>query len=172
MNGEYKHLIPEDFSPDSRVWIYQSSRLFTLSEVREIDDVLKRFLASWNAHGERVKGFAAVFFDQFIILMADESDVHVSGCSTDSSVRVVRDLEQRFKVRLFDRTTLAFAREGKVELMPMAQLGHALLHGSVTAETIYFNNIVLNKRDLLDKWIIPVGDSWLASRLNAAIPAS
>src|SRR5437016_1737984 len=32
MSFEYQHLIPEDFHSDSKVWIYQSSRLFTLSE--------------------------------------------------------------------------------------------------------------------------------------------
>lgn len=172
MNWEYKHLIPEDFSPSSRVWIYQSSRLFALSEALEIEEILEKFVASWNAHGDQVKGFATLFFGQFVILMADETAVHVSGCSTDSSVRVIREMEQRFQVRLFDRTTLAFAREGKVDLLPMAQLGYALQHGFVKPDTIYFNNTVLNKQDLLDKWMIPVKDSWLAPRLKAAVPAS
>jgi hypothetical protein len=167
MNWEYKHLIPEEFSPNSRVWIYQSSRLFALSEALEIEEILEKFVASWNAHGDQVKGFATLFFGQFVVLMADESEVHVSGCSTDSSVRIIREMEQRYQVRLFDRTTLAFAREGKVDLLPMAQLGYALQHGFVTPDTIYFNNTVLNKQDLLDKWMVPVKDSWLAPRLKA-----
>jgi len=172
MNWEYKHLIPEDLSPSSRVWIYQSSRLFALSEALEIEEILDRFLASWNAHGDAVKGFATLFFGQFVILIADETEVHVSGCSTDSSVRVIRELEQRFQVRLFDRTTLAFAREGKVDLLPMAQLGYAVQHDFVTADTLYFNNTVLTKKDLLGHWIIPVKDSWLASRLKTVVSPS
>jgi hypothetical protein len=49
-----------------------------------------------------------LFFGQFIILMADEKATGVSGCSTDSSVRLIKDIEQRFGVNMFDRTTLAF----------------------------------------------------------------
>jgi hypothetical protein len=39
----YQHLLPEDFSPESRVWIYQSSRLFSLSEALEIEERLADF---------------------------------------------------------------------------------------------------------------------------------
>ena len=38
MNFEYKELLPKEFNADSRVWIYQSNRLFSLSEALEIED--------------------------------------------------------------------------------------------------------------------------------------
>jgi hypothetical protein len=172
MNLHYQDLIPADFSPSSRVWIYQSSRLFALSEALEVEDILNEFVASWNAHGDAVKGFATLFFGQFVILMADETSIQVSGCSTDSSVRVIKTLEQKFNVHLFERTTLAFIRDEKVNLLPMAQLGYALQHGFVTADTLYFNNTVLTKKELLEKWIVPVKDSWLAPKLAAAATPS
>jgi hypothetical protein len=168
MNWEYRDLLPTDFSEDSRVWIYQSSRLFTTSEAREIGDLLNNFVAGWNAHGDQVKGFGTLFFRQFIILMADETAIRVSGCSTDGSVRLIREMEQRFQVRLFDRTTLAFAKGDNVEMLPMAQLAYALEHGFVRPETLYFNNTVLTKQDLKEKWLIPLKESWLATRLLSA----
>jgi hypothetical protein len=168
MNWEYKSLIPEDFAPGSRVWIYQSSRLFTLGEAIDIEDALNDFVAGWNAHGDKVKGFATLFFGQFIVLMADESQVQVSGCSTDSSVRVIRELEHRFHVRLFDRTTLAFAKDDKLEMLPLPQFGYAVQHGFLGPDTLYFNNTILTKQDLMDNWMIPIKDSWLASRLPIA----
>ncbi len=48
---------------------------------------------SWNSHGDPVKGYANLFFGQFIILMADETASMVSGCSTDSSVRLIKAIE-------------------------------------------------------------------------------
>src|SRR5258705_8960734 len=106
MNLEYKYLLEGNFHTDSRVWIYQSSRLFLLSEALEIEILLKEFSASWLSHGVPVKGAGYLFFGQFIILMADETATGVSGCSTDSSVRLIKQVEQRFAVNLFDRTAL------------------------------------------------------------------
>src|ERR1700738_3140853 len=105
MNFEFKSLLPKDFSNDSRVWIYQSNRLFSIGDVLEIKELLKDFTCNLVSHGVPVKGFASVFFGQFIILMADEEATGVSGCSTDSSVRLMKEIEIRYRVNLFERTT-------------------------------------------------------------------
>ena len=108
MNLEYKHLLPQEFSPQSRVWIYQSSRMFLLSEALEIEELLNKFSSEWRSHGAEVDAYANLFFGQFIILMADERRAGVSGCSTDASVRFIKDLGEKFQVDFFNRTNLAF----------------------------------------------------------------
>jgi hypothetical protein len=40
MNFNYRELLPEEMDGSSRVWIYQSSRLFTLAEAFQIEDLL------------------------------------------------------------------------------------------------------------------------------------
>lgn len=169
MNFEFKHLIDKDFSPDSRVWIYQSSRLFTISEALEIEELLNGFIAKWLSHGTPVKGAGYLFFGQFIILMADEKATGVSGCSTDSSVRLIKDIEQRFGVNMFDRTTLAFVIKDKVELLPMTQIQYAFDNGFINSDTLYFNNLVETKEELENNWIVPINNSWLSSRLKLRI---
>lgn len=167
MFENWQRLIPEDFSPYSRVWIYQAARRYHLGEALEIEPLLLDFVAAWNSHGTPVKGYANLLFGQFIILMADETAAGVSGCSTDSSVRVIKEIERRFQVPLFERTTLAFAIKEKVETIPLSHVKYALENGIISPDTIYFNNTVLNKKDLLEKWIIPVQESWLAAKLPA-----
>jgi hypothetical protein len=166
MNLDYHDHIPVDFADSSRVWIYQSSRLFLISEAFEIEDMLKEFTATWKSHGDEVTGYANLFFGQFILLMADESNTGVSGCSTDSSVRLIKAIEERFNVQLFDRQSLAFIIKERVQLLPMNQLNYALENNFIDGDTLYFNNTVLNKKELFEKWIIPVKDSWLAKRLK------
>ncbi|MGG7378437.1 hypothetical protein ACQ7B2_06650, partial [Escherichia coli] len=56
MNFEYQHLIPEEFHSTSRVWIYQGSRLFTVSEALQIEALLNEFVEEWKSHGVPVKG--------------------------------------------------------------------------------------------------------------------
>jgi hypothetical protein len=166
MNFNYRDLIPEEFDGSSRVWIYQSSRLFTVAESFRIEEMLGEFLSSWNSHGVPVKGYANLFFGQFVILMADERASMVSGCSTDSSVRMIREMETLFNVQLFDRQLLAFFIEEKVELLPLSQLAFGAGNGFIQPETLYFNNTVLTKSDFMKSWIIPVKESWLASKIS------
>jgi hypothetical protein len=183
MNAHHNELLPEDFAGDSRVWIYQSPRLFFMSEALQIEEMLEAFVAQWNSHGTPVKGYANLFYGQFIVLMADETATGVSGCSTDSSVRLIKDIEQRFGINLFDRLMLAFridAKTGpsdkprpaasKVQMVPLSQLPYALENGFVNGDTLYFNNTVQTKAELENKWLIPVKDSWLASRFPS-LPA-
>ena len=92
MNLEYKHLLPEDFADNSKVWVYQSSRLLTLSEALQMEELSQQFVQNWLSHGSEVKGYANLLFGQFVVLMADDTHTVVGGCSTDSSVRFIKEL--------------------------------------------------------------------------------
>ncbi len=166
MDLAFTEHLPDDFADSSRVWIYQSSRLFFISEALEMEDMLNDFAASWKSHGTPVKGFANLFFGRFIVLMADETATGVSGCSTDSSVHLIKSIEEKYKVQMFDRQNLAFVVKDKIEVIPLSQLEYAVENNFINAGTLYFNNTVLSKKEMIEKWIIPVKDSWLAKRVN------
>ena len=162
---DFKYLLDGSFHPESRVWIYQSNRIFSLSEALDIEEMLREFTTQWKSHGTPVKGEGHLFFGQFIVLIADESATGVSGCSTDSSVRLIKDVEQRFGVNLFDRLSLAFVVKDKVQLLPLSQLPYAIENKFIDADTLYFNNLVQTKSELEEKWIVPLKDSWLAKKV-------
>jgi hypothetical protein len=166
MNLEYKNLLPTGFHPSSRVWIYQSNRCFTLSEALQAEELLEAFVRSWKSHGASVKGFAQLFFGQFIIIIADETNITIGGCSTDSSVRVIKEIETRFKTTLLDRQQLAFVINEKIEILPYKQVPYALEHGFINGDTLYFNNTIQQLNDLQEHWIVPVQNSWLGNKLQ------
>jgi hypothetical protein len=168
MNIHFQDLIPEDFDDNSRVWVYQSSRLFTISEALQLEEQLENFSKEWNSHGSAVKGYANLFFGQFIIIMADESNVKIGGCSTDSSLRFIKNIQQDYNVQLLDRQMLAFIIKEKVQLLPLSQVNYSIENDFITADTLYFNNTILTKKELLNNWIIPLKDSWLASRIPSS----
>jgi len=165
MNLEYKKYLPDNFSPDSRVWIYQSSRLFTLGEALEIEEYINKFAAEWRSHGADVDAYGNLFFGQFVVLMADITRTGVSGCSTDSSVRFIKSLETKFGVDFFNRMSLAFVVKEKVQVLPMNQLQYAIDNYFIDENTLYFNNLVQTKKELEENWIIPVRESWIAKRI-------
>lgn len=161
MNYEYRHLLENNFSPGSRVWIYQSNRIFSISESLQVEEMLNNFTTTWLSHGVQVKGASHLFFGQFIVLMADEKATGVSGCSTDSSVRLIKEIEKLFGVNMFDRTTLAFIVKDKIQVLPLSQIQYAVDNGFLSADTIYFNNLVQTKEELENNWMMPVKESWL-----------
>jgi hypothetical protein len=165
MNINFHELIPPHFNDNSRVWVYQSNRAFTIKETIQIEELLQNFTKEWKTHGVPVQGYANLFFGQFIILMADETATGVSGCSTDSSVRLIKNIEQDFQVELFDRLMLAFIIQERIQLLPISKIGSYLEDDLLGTDTLYFNNTILTKEELLNNWIIPVKESWLATRI-------
>lgn len=166
MLQELKELIPADFSDRSRVWVYQSSRAFIEREEKEVNEQLHQFYTQWQSHGEPVKGWAKLLFNQFIVFMADETASQVSGCSTDSSVRIVKSIERQYEVNMFDRMVLTFLVNGKSQMLPVNQVQYALDKGYIQKDTPLFNNTVLTKQELLTNWLIPLEESWLSRRIQ------
>ncbi len=165
MNINFQDLIPRDFDDNSRVWVYQCNRPFMISEVLEIEKTLQNFINNWHSHGSGIKGYANLFFGQFIIFMADETDTKVGGCSTDASVKLIKNLEEGYQVQLFDRQMLAFIVQERIHLLPLSQVNYSIENEFITSDTFYFNNTILTKKELLNGWIIPIKESWLARRI-------
>ena len=100
-------------------------------------------------------------YDQFIILAADETHETPSGCSIDSSVRVLKSLEQDLGVRLFDRNLIAFKSDGGIDLIPLQDLKQKFQDGILNQGTLTFNNVVSTKSDLDHAWLAPACKTWL-----------
>ena len=159
-------ILPDGFSDHARVWVYQSSRAFIEKEEKEINEQLYQFYAQWQSHGAPVMGWAKLLFNQFIVILADETEVMVGGCSTDSSVRVVKSIERQYEVNFFDRMMLTFLVKNKVQMLPFGQVQYALDNDYIDGNTPLFNNVVTNKKELMEKWIVPLNQSWLAGRVH------
>ena len=165
MTKELLHLLPDDFSPNSRVWIYQSNRPFSEQEETEINEQLHNFYIQWQSHGTEVKGWARLIFRQFVVVMADESFSGVSGCSTDGMVRIIKSFERQYSVDLFDRLTITFLVNQQPQPLPIQQVKYALEKGYIETDTLLFNNTVDTKEKLEKSWLVPLDKSWLWNRI-------
>jgi hypothetical protein len=169
LSSELSTLIPTGFSDNARVWIYQSSRAFIEKEANEVNEQLYQFYSQWLSHGDVVKGWARLLFNQFVVVIADEEDVTVSGCSTDSSVRVIKSLEKQYSVNFFDRLMLTFLVKNKAEMLPLNQVQYALDKGYINADTPLFNNTLTSKKELMENWLVPLKESWLARQVTLPV---
>ena len=73
-----------ELSSNSKVWVYQSDRKFTVSEKETINILCQDFIAKWAAHGTSLKSSFKVIDDYFIVLSVDEN---ISFIDTPEDIR-------------------------------------------------------------------------------------
>lgn len=149
-----------EIADSSRVWVYQSNRELSDNEVVFIQQKLLAFCNDWKAHQAHLKSSYKVLNNRFIILLVDEQQQGASGCSIDSSVKVIKEIESEFGVDLFNRTQIAFEEEGEIKTLSIPEFKKV-----VQEETIVFNNLVTNKADLEQNWRTAAKNSWHAKFL-------
>lgn len=148
------------FSPQSKVWIYQSDREFTNLEVNVIQKELNDFTAQWKAHGHQLQAKAEILYNYFIVFIVDEASAGATGCSIDASVRVVKTIEQEYNVDLFNRFNMAYKVEDKVVVVNKEDFETLISIKKITQDSIVFNNLVQTLADFETKWEVPFKDSW------------
>lgn len=153
------HIMPET----SKVWVYQANRSFTQDEVWDISDILENFVDQWKSHQHDVKGYGSLYYRRFLVLMADEDATDVSGCSIDSSVKLIRELEQAYDLNFFDRMKVCYKiTKDLIGSFPLPKLNEVIESGKINDDTIIFNNLVSTKKEFESNWEIPFKNSPLA----------
>lgn len=150
----------KDLSEKSRVWVYQASREFTENEIAFINTAAVTFITNWTRHGDDLKGSFTIKYNQFLVLAVDESFNNVSGCSIDSSVRFIKQLEKEFQLDLMDKMNVTFKDNNHINLVKLFDFQNFIKEGKITSETIVFNNMVSTKLDLETNWEVPAKQSW------------
>ncbi len=160
-----------EFSPESKVWIYQSNRELNETETSKLQQLLNGFAQNWTAHNQQLKAAAQVIHNRFIVLLVDESMAGASGCSIDKSVRFMQVLEEEFNINLFDRFNTAYLENGKIQSASREEFEKLLKEGWVNSETIVFNNLVNTLHDFKTKWQTPLKESWHARVFGSLVQA-
>lgn len=153
--------------PDtSKVWVYQSSRPFSPDEKAKIEHYLENFTGQWRAHGTSLAASFSIEHNQFIVLAVDEAHHQASGCSIDSSVGLIRGIEQELGLTLLDRTQVASLKDDHIELFPFNQAKKMIESKKITPDTLVFDNSIQNLAQFRRQWEIPAKSSWMARFFN------
>ena len=151
-----------NISENSRVWIYQANRILTQEEEIAILQMLNNFTAEWLAHGHALAAIGEVIHHQFIILSVDEEVAGATGCSIDKSVNLMKEIEQKFNLSLFDRFRIAYRKNEEVMNCSREEFEAMIKSGDVNENTLVFNNLINNRNELQTAWEIPLKYSWHA----------
>ena len=147
-------------SPNSRVWIYQSSQPIAEEKVAALNAQIEAFTHQWTGHNQALRAAGEVRDNHFIILMVDESQAGASGCSIDKSVHFVQYLEREFDLNLFDRMTFTYQENGAIKAAPREEFAQLFADGKINSETLVFDNLVTTKSQFDEAWVKKLGESW------------
>ncbi|MCH7410723.1 hypothetical protein MM239_15045 [Belliella sp. DSM 111904] len=146
----------------ARVWVYQADRKFNEEELHWVEERLVSFCNQWNTHGSMMLTSFRVKFGQVVILAVDESRLGASGCSIDSSVRVLREIEEKFGVNLLDQGKVSFLEnEDSLVVNSVFGIKEKVAKGELRPDAVTLNPLVKLKGDLENNWLLPAKDSWL-----------
>ena len=160
-------LIPFKKMPDyARVWIYQANRRINSAEEKNITALLETFCRQWVAHGQPLKSSFKIERGQFVIMAVDEDYQNPSGCSIDSSVGVMRQIQATTGVDFLDRSKISFYIDGQVALIPLTEVKANFASGRLQASTITFHTLAATKAELETNWHLPAEKSWMAKYLS------
>jgi len=146
---------------DARVWVYQSNRALSDTEVGVIEKAGNLFINDWAAHGASLKASFDVLYSRFVIIAVDEKQALASGCSIDKSVHFIKELEQMLTISLFDRMQVAYrGSENEILACSLQEFEKLAAQHTITSNTMVFNNMVTTKQAFDNEWEIPLKQSW------------
>lgn len=150
----------EKLPNSTKIWIYQSNKSFDETEIPKLRAELQTFANNWVSHNKMLRTYADVYYNRFIVLMVDESLSSASGCSIDSSVRFMQQLEQEYDINLFDRMTFSYKKNDTVKTASRHDFSALYHENQITDNTIVFNNLVKTKGEFEQKWKVKLAESW------------
>ncbi len=151
-----------NFHPQSSIWIYQSNRSFNESEIKGLQQILTDFTQTWTAHNNLLKAGFEIKYNRFIILIVDETQTGASGCSIDKSVHLMKEIEKKFDVKLFDRLQIAYKEGNEVKVIDQSAFAEKIAEGIINTDSIVFNNLVKNYETYKTAWESRLKNSWHA----------
>jgi hypothetical protein len=145
-----------------RIWIYQANRILNTEEAKTLLEKMDKFTAQWTAHGKQLAAQALLKYNQFLIIRVNEGLVKATGCSIDKSTDTLKQVQQELGLDFFDRMQIAYRDSEGIKTVSRPEFEKLLESGKVDENTIVFNNMVGNSRELESNWEIPLKDSWHA----------
>jgi hypothetical protein len=145
-----------------RIWIYQANRVLNIEEAKTLLEKMDKFTEQWTAHGKQLAAQALLKYNQFLIIRVNEGLVKATGCSIDKSTDTLKQVQQELGLDFFDRMQIAYRDSEGIKTVSRPEFEKLLESGKVDENTIVFNNMVGNSRELESNWEIPLKDSWHA----------
>lgn len=148
---------------NAKIFIYQTTSLFSEDQIEKIKSTLTEFLSGWAAHGKPLKGAYTIISKKFIVVGVDENQEKASGCSMDSLTHAIQEIESALGQNLMDRMQISYQKDGKIQTTSLSKFKQKVKSGELNRNDKLYNNSVNQMDQFVSQWLQPIGDSWAAN---------
>jgi hypothetical protein len=156
----------DSLTGNGRVWIFASNRKLTANEKEQINAKFDVFCKDWSAHGSQLKASFQIFYDQILVLGADEDFEPASGCSIDRSTAIFQEIDQVLQIDLFNRLNLVFKENDEIVMVRLADIQSAYDSHKISDSSTFFDNSVNSLHDIRTRWKVPFSKSWAFAKIK------
>lgn len=149
------------FPDHSRVWIYASDTAIDDPLIPDLFFEVQQFTRSWVSHQEDLKATGGILHNRFLVLLVDEIINKPGGCSIDKSVHFIQQLGLSYNVDFFNRELLFYLDKDLIQQTNIHKVAELYEQQLVQNETLFFDNLVSNKKDFIEHWLKPLNESWI-----------
>jgi hypothetical protein len=154
--------------PDtSRIWIFGATEPLTDAQQQALDADLTGFVRTWAAHGSQLMAAHRLEESTFVVVGVDETVHGASGCSIDSLVRHLSELETALDVSLLDGARIWYrTHAGDIVSCERSEFTDRSKQGEIDAGTRVFDPTIQALGDLRrGDFERAAGESWHARLL-------
>lgn len=154
-----------NLSPQSRIWVFISNRLWTAAEAEVLNSRLSDFISGWKAHGTQLIADFQCIGNAIVVLAVDETVAAPSGCSIDKAFRLLTEFGNENGLDFFNRNIVALEQNGKVGLLTKEEAQNQFDAGILMAGTRVYNPLVNSVEEFNGRFVTDFASHWLGKRL-------
>ncbi len=143
------------------MWVYQIDKDLSRAEEDVLLNETSTFLGTWAAHGSGLKAAVRIVAHRLLLISADESFTNVSGCSIDSQITFLKEIQSRLKINLFNRSDIFYFEGDELKVMDLVDFRKGVSEGNISLDTFIFDTTIQRKSQVENELLIAVKDSWL-----------
>ncbi|MCH8286546.1 hypothetical protein IIB79_08480 [candidate division KSB1 bacterium] len=147
----------------ARLWIFGSTKPVGGEQIDFIKNSMDRFVKQWVAHKRELTAGWDLKYNRFFFLAVDESDTDVSGCSIDSMVHNLKEIEKETGYGIVNSHSKVFYRDkdGGIQCVERDEFKQLAENAVIDENTVVFNNTIQSLSELKEgKWEVPMSESW------------
>lgn len=147
---------------DARLWVFAADERLNEEAAETLLARVDAFLDQWSAHGHALTCGRELREDRLLLVAVDEASAPATGCSIDSMVRVLKELETELGVGLTDHARVIWRDgQGAVRTAARPTFAEMARNDEVTPETVVFDTTLTRLGDVrAGRLEVPAASSW------------
>ncbi|MHB8400372.1 MAG: hypothetical protein ACYDCN_00005 [Bacteroidia bacterium] len=149
----------------NRVWIYLSDKSFDEPSEINLKKDIHNFLLDWSAHGTKLSSSFEILYHQIIVIKADEVQCRAGGCSIDSQINFIKELEKKYALSLLNRLLVAYKKEDKLAVTPLSNIDSFFSAGFIDKNTLIIDTSISSEEEYNHSFEKPLKETWLNNHI-------